>query len=123
MKSLKYVCLVVLLLSISLTCFAKQLSFKGKWNRKQKSIVLDIPIEAFIDEKSKELSLQFLDNLGVVYVTITNGNGEVVHNEAVDTYNAPSIRIQLGDDAGNECVLSVTDGRNEVYGEINLNNI
>lgn len=123
MKSLKCLFFAVLFISISFPCFARQLNLNGEWVTHKKSIQKDIPIEAFIDEKSKELSLQFLDNLGVVYVTITNGNGEVVHNEAVDTYNAPSIRIQLGDDAGNECVLSVTDGRNEVYGEINLNNI
>lgn len=72
MKLLKHLCIVVVLLSVSLSCFARRVSLDGKWNCKHKSIHMDIPIEASIDESSKQLSLQFQEDLGLVYVTVTN---------------------------------------------------
>lgn len=116
MKLVKYLCIIVVLLSVSLSCFAKRVSLNGKWMRIHKSIHMDIPIEASIDESSKQLSLQFQEDLGLVYVTVTNCSGEVVYHEAVETKDVPSLIIQLDDREKEECILSVTDGRSEVYG-------
>lgn len=109
--------LIVGALLISACCFAKYIHMDGCWRYKQKSIEKALPIEASIKEGSKELLIQFHGNLGLVYVTVTNSLGEVVYNEAVDTKSASLLSVQLNDTAKGECVLSVTDGRNEVYGE------
>lgn len=116
MKNLKHLCIVLALLSISLSCFAQPIKMYGRWNTRQKSIIQDIPIGASIDESSKQLTLQFYKNLGLVYVTVTNCSGEIVYREAVETKNVPSFIIQLDDTAKEECILSITDGRNDVYG-------
>lgn len=116
MKFIKHFCIIAALLSISLSCFAREIKVEGTWRCKHKSIHLDIPIEASIDESSKQLSLQFQENLGLVYVTVTNCSGEVVYHEAVETKDVPSFIIQLDDMAKEEYVLSVTDGRSEVCG-------
>lgn len=116
-KLVKQFCVIVILLSISLSCFSMKIDMQGKWKSMQKSINMDIPIEASIDESSKQLSLQFHEDLGLVYVKVTNCSGEVVYHEAVETKDVPSLIIQLDDMAKDECVLSITDGRNEVYGE------
>lgn len=116
-KLVKQFCVIITLLSISLSCFAVKIDMYGRWERKQKSINMDIPIEASIDESSKQLSLQFYEDLGLVHVKVTNCSGEVVYHEAVETKDVPSLIIQLDDMAKDECVLSITDGRNEVYGE------
>lgn len=107
-------------LCISTLCFAKQIPMNGNWRSKLKSIEKDLPIEASIEEGSKELLLQFHGNLGLVYVTVTNSLGEIVYTEAVETKNVSTHIIQLDDTAKEECILSVTDGRNEVYGEFSI---
>lgn len=107
-------------LLISTCCFARCIPIYGKWVRHQKSVGKDFPIEASIEEGSKELLLQFHENLGLVYVTVTNSLGEIVYTEAVETKNVSTHIIQLDDTAKEECVLSVTDGRNEVYGEFSI---
>lgn len=104
-------------LLISTCCFAKQIPIFGEWDSRQRTIEKDLPIEASLEEGSNELVLQFHENLGLVYVTVTNSVGEMVYNRAVETQNVSTFIIQLNDAAKEECVLSVTDGRNEVYGE------
>lgn len=104
-------------LLISTCCFAKRIPIHGDWDCIQKSAEKDLPIEASIEDGSKELVLQFHENLGLVYVTVTNSVGELVYNEAIETKNVSMCIIQLDDTAKDEYVLSVTDGRNEVYGE------
>lgn len=116
MKNFNHLCIVLVLLSISLSCFAQPIKMYGRWNTRQKSIIQDIPIGASIDENSKELTLQFYKNLGLVYVTVSNCSGEVVYREPIDTKDIPSFIIQLDATAKEECMLSITDGRNEVSG-------
>lgn len=117
MKLAKHLCIIVMLLSVSLSCLARGVSLDGRWKSMQKSINMDIPIEASIDESSKQLSLQFHEDLGLVYVKVTNCSGEVVYHEAVETKDVPSLIIQLYDISKEKCVLSITDGRSEVHGE------
>lgn len=76
-KLVKQLCVIVMLLSISLSCFSMKIDMQGKWESMQKSINMDIPIEASIDESSKQLSLQFYEDLGLVYVKVTNFKGEI----------------------------------------------
>lgn len=121
-KLVKQFSIIVALLSISFSCFARKIDINGKWSHTHKSIHMDIPIEASIDESSKQLSLQFQEDLGLVYVTVTNCSGEIVYYEAVETKDVPSLIIQLDDMAREEYVLSVTDGRSEVYGNFIINN-
>lgn len=76
-KLVKQLCVIVMLLSISLSCFSMKIDMQGKWESMQKSINMDIPIEASIDESSKQLSLQFYEDLGLVYAKVTNFKGEI----------------------------------------------
>lgn len=119
-KLVKQFSIIVALLSISFSCFARKIDINGKWSHTHKSIHMDIPIEASIDESSKQLSLQFQEDLGLVYVTVTNCSGEVVYHEAVETKEQTFLKIQLDSVLNESYLLNVNDDRNNIQGVINL---
>ncbi len=74
---------LMLILAISLPCFAKKkVEFKGNWHLSPKSIIPKLP--------------KFSTNLGTVQVIVTNSAGEVVYNQSVVT--KPSIGISLNEE-------------------------
>lgn len=118
MKALKLLLVVIILLISSNPCFARRkIDVNGRWDRKHKSITQELPLKASIEDSSKELSLQFFENLGTVYVTVINASGEVVYNQSVETEVVSSFVIHLDSVEKGEYMLSVTDGANEIYGE------
>ncbi len=65
---------------------------------------MDVPIIADIDETSKVLSLEFLEYIGEVRVSVVDANGNIVYGEIVDTQDASSSIISLDD-----VLLDLTD--------------
>lgn len=65
MKLLKLLFVVVALLSV-VPCFGKQIPLRGKWEKIKKSISIDLPMDATIEEGSKELILNFHEDIGFV---------------------------------------------------------
>lgn len=83
-----------------------------------------IPIEAFIDDETKELSLEFMADLGMLYVTVSDQNGNIVYADVVNAVSNLPVNISLDKDLEGEFVLSITDSenKNEVSGEFFINN-
>lgn len=110
---------IVLILFFVLPCFAnKRIVFNGHWNTDVKSIILQLPIKAWVEDNNKDLLLEFSHNIGTVYVAVTNSMGEKVYGQSVDTKSMSSIIISVEEVMNQGDILSVTDGDNMVYGYI-----
>lgn len=108
---------LILVLAISLPCFAKkEVEFKGNFNKKLKTSTSEFPIRGWVEDNNKDLLLEFSTNLGTVQVTVTNSEGEVVYHQFVVT--KPSVVISLDEEIREGATVSITDGKNLVYGEI-----
>lgn len=116
MKLLRLLFVVVALLSV-VPCFGKQIPLRGKWEKTKKSISIDLPMDASMEEGSEELVLNFYEDVGLVYVIVTSSTGEI-YKERVDTGNISSLVISLN--GRGESLLQITDGFNNVYGEFSI---
>lgn len=104
-------------MAISIPCFAKKkVELNGNWDGRIKSIIPELPIQAWLEDNNKDLLLEFSTNLGTVQVTVTNSEGEVVYEQSVVTQ--PSILISLDKEVKEGSTIVITDGDNLVYGEI-----
>lgn len=115
MNQVKFVCLVIAMLC-AIPCFGKRVPLNGDWWRPHRSVIIDIPVDASIEESSNSLQIYFHDNLGIVDVTITDVEGNVVYDKSLLTSEISNLAIPLNGlcDSG---VLSITDGINNVYGD------
>ena len=119
MKLSKWMCLVAAC-SIAVPAFGKKkVLLRGSWEKKYKDNMLFIPIESSIEETTGELTLAFTEDLGDVIVTVTDASGRTVYQETVSTGNTPNWTVFLDESVQNGTV-SITDGINLVYGEINF---
>lgn len=92
--------------------------FNGTWKRWIKSVLpSQPPVEAWADEEAKEVTLQFLENLGEVEVTLAPASGEVIYQETINTAITPSVHIKL-DSEESVYTLSVSNKYNSISGEI-----
>ena len=108
---------IVLMWFISSSCFSRGIKLYGKWSHNKKSIETSLPIEAFIDESTKELSLQFGRDLGLVSVTVLSDSGEIIYYEVLDAIEFSSYTIQLDKKLQGEYVISISDDmNNNIYG-------
>ncbi len=108
---------VILILAVSFPCFAKKkIEFKSHWDLSTKSITSESSIRGWVEDNNKDLLLEFSTNLGTVEVTVTNSAGEVVYNQSIVT--KPSVIISLDEEIREGATVSITDGKNLVYGEI-----
>lgn len=115
MKSVKFLCIVIAMLCV-VPCFGKGIKFHGKWKSKHKSVDMDLPITGFIEESNKTLQISFHKNLGLVYLTVFDDNGNIVHQESVLTTVISVISISLDGLCDNGTVL-VSDGMNSIYSD------
>ncbi len=107
----------MLILTISLPCFAKkEVGFKGNFNKQSKTTTSELPVHGWLEDNNKDLLLEFSTNLGTVQVTVTNSMGEVVYNQSVVT--KPSVVISLDEEVKEGTIVSITDGVNSIYGKI-----
>ena len=117
MDTIKKLGSLMLILTISLPCFAKKkVEVKGNFNKRVKTSTSELPIRGWLEDNNKDLLLEFSTNLGTVQVTVTNSMGEVVYNQSVVT--KPSVGISLDEEIKEGSTVSITDGKNLVYGEI-----
>ena len=107
----RFLCSIVLMWFISSSCFSRGIKLYGKWSHNKKSI------ETFIDESTKELSLQFGRDLGLVSVTVLSDSGEIIYYEVLDAIEFSSYTIQLDKKLQGEYVISISDDmNNNIYG-------
>ena len=117
MKRFRFLLVAMLLCGIA-TCFGKPLHLKGKWDYIKKTISIELPMDASIEESSNELIVNFHADLGSVMVEVTDANGMVVYQQQVETGDMSTVVIPLMDmEAG---MLRITDGSNYVYGEFTI---
>ena len=123
MKILKWLLLALFIISTCVSSFARRVPLHGKGtlgDKKQRSINLDVPIIADIDETSKVLFLEFLEYLGEVRVSVADANGNIVYEEVVNTQNTSFHIIPLDDVASGSYELSISDSENYAEGFFNL---
>lgn len=123
MKNLKWLLLALFIISTCVSSFARRVPLHGKGtlgDKKQRSINLDVPIIADIDETSKVLSLEFLEYLGEVRVSVADANGNIVYEEVVNIQNTSFHIIPLDDVASGSYELSISDSENYAEGFFNL---
>ena len=100
MNAIKKLGSLILVLAISLPCFAKKkVELIGRWDLKTKSITFQLPVQTWVQDNNKDLLLEFTADLGTVQVTVTNSAGEVVYNQSIVT--KPSVVISLDEEAKN----------------------
>lgn len=122
-KNLKWLLLALFSISTCTTSLlAQRISIRGhgSLHKKQRSINLDVPIIADIDETSKVLSLEFLEYIGEVRVSVTDTNGNIVYEEMIDTQNVSSSIISLDECTSGSYGLYISDSENYVEGFFNL---
>ncbi len=107
-----------LILLFTLPCFAKkEITFKGEW-LKVKSIIPKLPIQAWIEDNNKDLSLEFSSNLGLIEVIVTNSTGDIIHKQSVDTNVISFTIISLNKDVREDGIICITDGNYFIYGNL-----
>lgn len=114
--------LLVACVAIPLSGFArKNIKVRGMRDKKEKSITLTDPVEAWLEDNGKDLSLQFYRNLGSVKVTVTNLSGKTVYEATVDAAAMSSWHIVLGNISKGEYMLSITNDDGVLGGEFFIN--
>ena len=116
MNAKKILCMVVAL-AMAVPVFGRKIHWNGDW-RPQKSLV-NIPIEGNIDDETGELTLQFLSDLGLIQVVITDDSGNPIYQESVEAEAGQIVSILLDELPAQGQMISVNDGNNVVYGFIN----
>lgn len=92
----------------------------GRWDKVQRSLVNDLPIQAWVEDGNEQLSLFFENDLGDVHVTVSDSSGAILYDQIIHTNESSSVTIPVKDVEG-DCMLSVTDGKNHVFGEFSIN--
>ena len=108
----------IALMLCSWPVFAKKVHWLGKW-KIGRSIDSNRAIIGNLGKTTGELTLVFTEDLGDVVVTVTDASGKTVYQETIATGNTPNWTVILDESVQNGTV-SVTDGVNLVYGEINF---
>ena len=116
MKNVKWLLTVLFIFSICIPSFAGHVPLHGHLKKKQRSV----PIKADIDETSKVLSLEFLEYIGEVRVSVVDANGNIVYEEIVDTQDVSSSIISLDECTSGSYGLYISDSENYAEGFFNL---
>ena len=105
---------------MTLPAFGEGIDWHGDWKLTNsiERLSLHIPIIGEVDETSGNLTLEFVENLGHVTVTVTDENGNTVYQESVETGATPNLTISLGELT--DGTVTVTDGESLVYGMFNF---
>lgn len=85
MKKLKFLSLLILGVCLSTHGFARnRIVLKGSWNRIEKSITPNIPIQVWLEDNNRDITVEFLKNLGPVDISIITSEGNIVCNTVID---------------------------------------
>lgn len=96
MKKLKFLSLLILGMCLSIQGFArKNVVLKGSWNRVEKSISPNIPVQIWLEDNNKDITVQFLENLGPVNISIVSSEGNVTSNITIDAIKSSTHIITL----------------------------
>lgn len=121
MKYLRFLTIVFMVMVTTVSVSAsKNIKLNGCWNQTERSLVNGLPIHAWVEDNKEQLSLFFDSDLGYVSVKITDPFGTILYNQVLNTDKSSSFIIPIKD-IERECVLSITDSKNTVYGQFSIN--
>ncbi len=122
MKYFRILGMMIITMLITIPVFAKQsIKLDGKWSKSERSLETDLPIHAWVEDSNEHISLFFEDDLGDVYVTVSDSFGTILYDQVIHTSGSSSVTIPVKEVEG-ECTLSVTGGKdNHVFGEFSIN--
>lgn len=123
MKKLKFLSLLVLGMCLSIQGFArKNVVLKGSWNRVEKSITPNLPIQVWLEDNNKDITIQFFENLGPVNITIVTSDGNIMYDTVLGTTEMSTFSIELDDTLiNNEYRIIVSNVKNTVSGLFSIN--
>ena len=75
----------------------KNVVLKGSWNRVEKSINPEIPIQIWLEDSNKDITVQFFENLGPVNITIVTSDGNIMYDTVLGTTEMSTFSITLDD--------------------------
>jgi hypothetical protein len=87
---------------------------KGTYQRAPVSIALDVT------QNETNITLNFLYPVGVAQVTLENENGDVVYQEAVNTYSTLDAAIDTQNLDGGVYTLKISYGSTNLVGDFEL---
>ena len=123
MKKLKFLSLLVLGMCLSIQVFArKNVVLKGSWNRVEKSITLNLPIQVWLEDNNKDITIQFFKNLGLVDVSIISFEGNVIYNTVIDAGESYIHFVTLNKELNSlDCQIFISNKDNQVQGLFSVN--
>ena len=123
MKKLKFLSLLVLGMCLSIQVFArKNVVLKGSWNRVEKSITPNFPIQVWLEDNNKDITIQFFENLGPVNITVVTSDGNIMYDTVLGTTEMSTYSIELDDTLiNNEYRIIVSNVKNTVSGLFSIN--
>lgn len=85
MEKLKIVFIALACICLAIPCFARRnIELAGSWKRIEKSCSLEIPIQVWLEDNNKDIVVHFLENLGIVDVSILASNGSIIYNTTIE---------------------------------------
>lgn len=85
MEKLKIVFITLACICLAVPCFARRnIELAGSWKRIEKSYSSEIPIQVWLEDNNKDIVVHFLENLGIVDVSILASNGSIIYNTTIE---------------------------------------
>ena len=85
MEKLKIVFIALACICLAIPCFARRnIELAGSWKRIEKSCSSEIPIQVWLEDNNKDIVVHFLENLGIVDVSILASNGSIIYNTTIE---------------------------------------
>ena len=118
MNVAKRIMCVVIAIMVTIPVFGRKIHLNGDWNVGKKSIDTSVPIEVNVDDVTGDICIGFRENLGVIYVSFINVNGEIAYQEIVDAIRNESKIIPCQEIGASGIILITDQIGNYLYGEL-----
>jgi len=119
MKNKILLIVITLSMIVTLPCSAKKkVEMSGNLTPSTRSISDNPPIQAWIEDDNQSLQLECSANLGVLKVSVTNENGEIICSQEVYATSGSTFQISLNRPAEIGDTLIITNNYNTLYGDL-----
>lgn len=123
MRSLKVVSLLTLFLLVSVWAFPERRNVNLRGNRVNPNIRSILPsnnVEAYIEDSTKELELNFVAEMNNVSVIVKNQEGIVVYSTVVNAEENSTVFFSLTELSSGNYTLTIQDSETELTGEFSM---
>lgn len=110
--------LIALMIPLLLCAKMKQIELSGIWHRGHRSLTeFSIPVEAFIDDIDKELTIEFSKEWKPVTIEVKSKEGNVVYRNLYMPYPNATLSISLENIPAGIYELTISDEKVVLIGE------